>query len=102
MPNVLYQVYMHMKQQESMLLLLGGDMNFLLKIMQGTALVGTILAATAEIAARLKTQLELDPDFSVNVISLTTEAIKVDDDTMAVINTWREAKGLGPLTPQLS
>lgn len=49
-----------------------------------------------EAAIRIRSLFELDPDFTVNVYSLTGSALTANDKVFAEVNEWRASKGLPP------
>ena len=72
-------------------------MNVLVKIIQAGQLIGLLAGIGLELALKVKSLLELEPDVSVNIERLTGEAVEADERTMDRVNAWRAARGLPPL-----
>jgi hypothetical protein len=72
-------------------------MGTFVSIMQAGNLLVTFLVATEQLALKIKSHFELDPDFTVNITTLTGDAVKSNDGTIADVNAWRQSVGLAPL-----
>lgn len=79
-------------------------MNVLLTVLQGINLLFTVVIPDIAIALHIKSLFDLNPDFTVNVTTLSGDAITADNMLIANVNVWREKVGLLPLlfpTPTL-
>lgn len=76
-------------------------MGFLLSLSRAGALITSFLLPSLEAALRIKSLFELDPDYTVNLYTLTGAALTADDQTLAIINAWRASKGLEPLPAEI-
>lgn len=74
-------------------------MGSIVVILQLAGLVIPMIVPTVEAAFKIKSLFELDPDAKVNIITLTGEAIRADDATIAAVNVWRAKNGLPPYVP---
>jgi hypothetical protein len=71
---------------------------YLLMILQGAELLGTLVVQGLELALKIKAIFKLPSDeFTVNIKHLADEAILTDEATMALVQAWREKNGLPPL-----
>jgi hypothetical protein len=74
-------------------------MGYVVSILQGLNLLVSFIVPTLTLAHQIKSHFELDPDFSVNIKTLSGAAVAEDDATIDEVNAWRASVGLKPLTP---
>lgn len=72
-------------------------MNVILLISQLGQLALTLGPLAVGVAMKIKSLLEVDPDFTVAIKNADGTAFTADDATMAEVNAWRASKGLPPL-----
>lgn len=64
----------------------------------GGELLGIFGPLGLDAALKLKSLLEVSPDVTTNIKTITDDTIAIDTDTMTRINQWRADHNLGPLT----
>jgi hypothetical protein len=69
-------------------------MNILIAIAQAGQLIASFIVPTLELALKLKHNVELTPDFQVNITNLAGEAVSADDETTKLIADWKTEHGL--------
>lgn len=69
-------------------------MNVLVQVLQASNLLFAVLAPSVEVALKIQHLFQLDPDFQVNLTTLTGEAIKADDETTKLIAEWKARHNL--------
>ncbi len=72
-------------------------MGALVTILQAGQLLVTFLVPAIDVALKIKSHFELDPNYSVNITNLSGDAITADEATITDVNAWRKSVGLVPL-----
>lgn len=70
----------------------------LLAVSYGLNLLFTVIIPDVQAALHIKSVFDLNPDFTVNVTTLTGDAITADDTVLDTVNAWRVKNGLSPLS----
>lgn len=68
----------------------------LVQILQLGQVIGEFVVIGEQLALKIKSHFELDPNFTVNLQRLSGDAYTADQATIEELNAWRQSVGLKP------